>query len=92
MIVLPDLLMICVKRNSAVAFFIALDAVIGAHNLLTLLFEYFSLRALVSCLEPMMSNGERKKNSQNKSCKRTSYMQAALCNKLLTIYATAKTG
>lgn len=27
-----------------------------------------------------------------KTCKHTSYMQGALCNKLLTIYATAKTG
>ena len=35
---------------------------------------------------------DAQKNSQNKSCKRTGSMQAALCNKLLTIYATAKTG
>lgn len=48
-------------------------------------------KLLVACMRSVMSN-TRKKNSQNKSCKRTGYMQGALCNKLLTIYATAKTG
>lgn len=47
-------------------------------------------KLLVACMRSVMSNTQ--KNFQNKSCKRTGYMQGALCNKLLTIYATAKTG
>lgn len=47
-------------------------------------------KLLVACTRSVMSDAE--KNCQNKSCKRTGYMQGALWNKLLTIYATAKTG
>ena len=45
----------------------------------------------VACTRSAMAT-KPKKASQNKSCKRTGYMLGALCNKLLTIYATAKTG